>query len=415
MKPYIENKCEFSFIVATRNDNHGGNMREKNQFFINRWINHVKKYNLNCELIIVDWNSKVPLRKILKSSLLKNNQIVKIIEVSNQIHKKFQNSKKINFFQMIAKNIGARRANGKFLIFTNIDIVFSEEFFYYLKNNTNMKETIYRADRYDFDLKNLKNYEISEDKIKKLTTHIHKKNYSYDIKKKKKYYLRKTIIYILKYTYIGIIDLIKSFFKFIIDFIVNLLKFSINFIMNLLKLDIKEILIDLKLLKSLFNLNNLKTLFDKKLHTNAFDLKLLKSLFNLNNLKTLFDKKLHTNACGDFTMIDKQSFYKMKGYYEFNGFSWHIDSLLLFKAYYYLKLNFINLNFPIYHINHEPGKKYSTKGKISIKKMEKNKLNFINDQQLLKLINNYRLNKFEEDDKKINWGLSKEKLPIHTI
>ena len=388
MKPYIENKCEFSFIVATRNDNHGGNMREKNQFFINRWINHVKKYNLNCELIIVDWNSKVPLRKILKSSLLKNNQIVKIIEVSNQIHKKFQNSKKINFFQMIAKNIGARRANGKFLIFTNIDIVFSEEFFYYLKNNTNMKETIYRADRYDFDLKNLKNYEISEDKIKKLTTHIHKKNYSYDIKKKKKYYLRKTIIYILKYTYIGIIDLIKSFFKFIIDFIVNLLKFSINFIMNLLKLDIKEILIDLKLLKS---------------------------LFNLNNLKTLFDKKLHTNACGDFTMIDKQSFYKMKGYYEFDGFSWHIDSLLLFKAYYYLKLNFINLNFPIYHINHEPGKKYSTKGKISIKKMEKNKLNFINDQQLLKLINNYRLNKFEEDDKKINWGLSKEKLPIHTI
>ena len=88
----------------------------------------------------------------------------------------------------------------------------------------------------------------------------------------------------------------------------------------------------------------------------------------MNTLKILFDKKLHTNACGDFTMIDKQSFYKMKGYYEFDGFSWHIDSLLLFKAYYYLKLNFINLNFPIYHINHEPGKKYSRKGKISIKK-----------------------------------------------
>jgi hypothetical protein len=388
-----ETKCEFSFIIATRNDNHGGNMKEKNQFFINRWINHVKKYNLNCELIIVDWNSKVPLRKILKSSLLKNNQIVKIIEVPNQIHKKFHNSKKLDFFQMIAKNVGARRANGKFLIFTNIDIVFSEKFFYYLKNNINKNETIYRADRHDFDLKNLKNYEISEDKIKKLTTHIHKKNYSYDIKKNKKYYLRKTIIYIIKYSFIGIIDLITNF----------------------LKLNIKKILISLKLFKGIFNLNNLKTLFDKKLYTNAFDLKLFKGIFNLNNLKTLFDKKLHTNACGDFTMIDKQSFYKMKGYYEFDGFSWHIDSLLLFKAYYYLKLNFINLNFPIYHINHEPGKKYSTKRKISIKKIEKEKLNFINDQQLLKLINNYRLNKLDKDDKKINWGLSKEKLPIHTI
>ena len=72
-------------------------------------------------------------------------------------------------------------------------------------------------------------------------------------------------------------------------------------------------------------------------------LKLLKGLFNLNNLKTLFDKKLHTNACGDFTMIDKQSFYKMKGYYEFDGFSWHIDSLLLFKAYYYITFKIINM------------------------------------------------------------------------
>ena len=72
MKSYNnKTKYEFSFIVATRNDNHGGNMRERNQFFINRWINDVKKYNLNCELIIVDWNSKIPLRKILKSSFLK--------------------------------------------------------------------------------------------------------------------------------------------------------------------------------------------------------------------------------------------------------------------------------------------------------------------------------------------------------
>lgn len=363
MKPCNnKTKCNFSFIVASRNDNHGGNMKEKNQFFINRWINDVKKYNLNCELIIVDWNSKIPLRKIFKRYLLKKNKIVKIIEVSNQIHKKFQNSKKINLFQMIAKNVGARRANGKFLIFTNIDIVFSQEFFYYLKNNTIRNKTIYRADRHDFDLKNFKNYEISEDKIKKLRTYIHKKNYTYDIKKNKKYYLRKTIIQL----YVNIINFLENFLK--------------------------------GRIKKNFNI-----------------IKLFIALCNIGNLKTLFDKKLHTNACGDFTMIDKQSFYKMNGYYEFDGFSLHIDSLLLFKAYYYLKLNFINLNAPIYHINHEPGKKYSSKGKISKKKLEKIKLNFINYQKLLNLINNYRLNKFDKDDKNINWGLAEKKLPIHSI
>ena len=88
----------FSFIVASRNDNHGGNMKEKNIFFINRWLYQVKKYNLNCELIIVDWNSKKPLRKVIKPSLLNKNKILKIIEVSNQFHNKFKNSKKINFY-----------------------------------------------------------------------------------------------------------------------------------------------------------------------------------------------------------------------------------------------------------------------------------------------------------------------------
>ena len=258
--------------------------------------------------------------------------------------------------------------------------------FYYLKNNKINNKTIYRADRHDFDLKNLKNYEISEDKIKKLTTHIHKKNYTYNVKKNKKYYLRKNSIYIAKYLCILIIDLTTNF-----------LKFTISCLGSILILHTKNFLSSLKLLKDPFNISNLKI------------------LFNIRNLKILFDKKLHTNACGDFTMIDKQSFYKIKGYYEFDGFSWHIDSLLLFKAYYYLKLNFINLNFPIYHINHEPGKKYSTKGKISIKKIEKAKLSFINDEQLLNLIYNYSCNKFDKDDKKVNWGLAKERLPIYDI
>ena len=86
--------------------------------------------------------------------------------------------KKLNMFQMIAKNVGARRAEGKFLIFSNIDIIFSENLFKYLKNNTIKNKTIYRADRHDVDLKKLQNYKITEDKIQKLTTHIHKKNYT---------------------------------------------------------------------------------------------------------------------------------------------------------------------------------------------------------------------------------------------
>jgi len=376
---------EYSFIVASRNDNHGGNMRDKNIFFINRWLYSVNKHNLNCELIIVDWNSKIPLRKIIKTSLLNKKEIIKIIEVPAQIHKKIKNSKKIDFFQRIAKNVGARRATGKFLIFTNIDIIFSEKFFSYLKNNTIKNETIYRADRHDVDLKNLKEYLISEDKIKNLRTHIHKINYSYDIKKNKKKYLRKTIINLLIYLGKNIFNITLLIYNQFIDFLAGILKLEIK----------KENLLKLK--KKI--LYNFKSFYDK---------------LNTNNLKILFDKKLHTNACGDFTMINKKSFYKMNGYNEFEGFSWHIDSLLLFKAYYYFKLNFINLKFPIYHINHEPGKTYSENKKISIKKIRKIKLDFITDKKLLDIIKNYRLKKLNNNDKN-NWGLAEKKLSIHNI
>jgi len=376
---------KYSFIVASRNDNHGGNMRAKNIFFINRWLHSIKKYNLNCELIIVDWNSKIPLRKIIKTSLSNKKETIKIIEVPARIHEKIKNSKKINFFQMIAKNVGARRANGKFLIFTNVDIIFSEKFFSYLKNNTIKNETIYRTNRHDVDLKNLKKYLISEDIIEKLTTHIQKINYTYDIKKNKKIYLRKTFINLLIQLGRNALHISLLIYISFIDFLVNLLKLKTS---NIKLLKLKKII-----------LNNLK---------------LFKDMFNINNLKTLFDKKLHTNACGDFTMIDKKSFYKMNGYNEFEGFSWHIDSLLLFKAYYYFKLNFINLKFPIYHINHEPGKTYSENKKISIKKIKRIKLDFITDEKLLNLIKNYRLKKLDNNDKK-NWGLAKEKLSIHNI
>ena len=82
---------------------------------------------------------------------------------------------------------------------------------------------------------------------------------------------------------------------------------------------------------------------------------------------------------------------------------------------YYFKLNFINLKFPIYHINHVPGKKYSINKKISIKKIKDIKLDFINNQKLFSFIKNYRLKKLHKDDKRKDWGLAKEKLSIYKI
>ena len=76
-----------SFVVATRNDDHGGNMSSKNQYFVDRWSYLVKKFNLSAELIIVEWNppkNKNLLKDELKIPHLENSQKIKIITVSNK-------------------------------------------------------------------------------------------------------------------------------------------------------------------------------------------------------------------------------------------------------------------------------------------------------------------------------------------
>ena len=143
MEPGYNNfSYDYSFIVATRNDNHGGNMIKKNQFFIDRWSYSVKKYNLKCELIIVDWNSEISLKKKIKFPKLNNNQNIRIITIPNSIHKKFSNSQKIKLHQMIAKNVGAIRALGEYLVLTNIDIIFSEKLLAKLKERKDNVELL---------------------------------------------------------------------------------------------------------------------------------------------------------------------------------------------------------------------------------------------------------------------------------
>jgi hypothetical protein len=46
--PYI------SVVVAARNDNHGGNMIGRMQAFVDSWIGQASRYDLSCEIIVVE-------------------------------------------------------------------------------------------------------------------------------------------------------------------------------------------------------------------------------------------------------------------------------------------------------------------------------------------------------------------------
>jgi len=351
-----QNLLDFSFIVTTRNDNHGGNMYLKNQFFVNRWAYNVKKLDINCELIIVDWNSEKNLRNKIIIPKLNANQSIRIIEVPNRIHKKFKNYKKLNMFQMIAKNVGARRALGKYLILTNIDIIFSNSLLEFLKNKKLNENFIYRVDRYDINFNKFNNFKITEQSLDSNVTHINKKYYTYDVVKNIKYWTYNSFSG-------AIINLLKNFFE-IIKYLLNIHK-KINYI------------IEINYLKLITSCLKLITGYPKIIIN---DLKLL--------LTIIISPKLHTNACGDFQLISKKTFINLSGYYEYDGYSFHIDSILMWKAYF-MGYKFKDLKFKIFHINHTEG--YTNSNEL-FKNLKKKDINYISNNKLIRIINNLKKN-----------------------
>lgn len=376
----MKNNCNFSFIVTSRNDNHGGNMKEKNQFFINRWAHNVKKLDINCELIIVDWNSNKKLRNKIIIPKLNANQSIRIIEVPNRIHKKFKNYKKLNMFQMIAKNVGARRAIGKYLILTNIDIIFSNSLLEFLKNKKLNENFIYRVDRYDINFNKFDNFKITEQSLDSNVTHINKKYYTYDVVKNIKYWTYNSFSG-------AIINLLKNFFEIVkyltmlfYHIAINLLKicyftlFKINSLtkFKLLKLKNKYFLNIFKKINYIIEINYLKLI--------TGNLKLLLTL--------IISPKLHTNACGDFQLISKKTFINLSGYYEYDGYSFHIDSILMWKAYF-MGYKFKDLKFKMFHINHTEG--YTNSNEL-FKNLKKKDINYISNNKLIRIINNLKKN-----------------------
>lgn len=144
--PYI------SVVVAARNDNHGGNMLRRMQAFLDAWFGQAARYDIPSEVIVVEWNPPADGPRLHESLKLPSEPgpcVLRFIEVSRELHRTLPNPDAIPLHQMLAKNVGIRRARGKFVLATNLDIVFSAEFMRFVAERRLEPRTIYRMDRHD--------------------------------------------------------------------------------------------------------------------------------------------------------------------------------------------------------------------------------------------------------------------------
>jgi hypothetical protein len=141
-----------SVVVTARNDDHGGNLLRRMQVFVDAWINQSKRHNLPSELIVVEWNPPAERERLvtaLRWPAETGPCQVRIIEVPAEVHSQYRHAAALPLYQMIAKNVGIRRARGEFILATNIDIVFSDELMEFLARRRLEQGKMYRIDRTD--------------------------------------------------------------------------------------------------------------------------------------------------------------------------------------------------------------------------------------------------------------------------
>lgn len=144
--PYI------SFVVTSRNDGHGGGLTHRMQLFVTSLLEQARRHALDSELVFVEWNppaDRPRLAEALDWPADGGPCTMRFIEVPEACHNRFGYSDRLPLFQMIAKNVGIRRARGRFILATNIDILFAEELFSFLASRRLEEGVMYRVDRYD--------------------------------------------------------------------------------------------------------------------------------------------------------------------------------------------------------------------------------------------------------------------------
>jgi len=127
-------------------------MTKRMRIFVNGLIHQCNKFNIEAELIMVEWNPPAD-KQLLKDELpqpkARDKLTLRYIVVPKEIHNGYQHADTIPLFQMTAKNVGIRRAEGQFILCTNIDLLFSDELFAWLAKTKLEKGNYYRAPRAD--------------------------------------------------------------------------------------------------------------------------------------------------------------------------------------------------------------------------------------------------------------------------
>jgi hypothetical protein len=300
-----------SVVAASRNDDHGGDPLIRTQIFLNCLAWQAARYELKIEIILVDWNP-VPDRQGLGEVLALPTGTqewckFRVVTVPASIHAHLKYGDRLPLFQMIAKNVGIRRAFGEFVLATNIDIILSNDLFRFIANRQLHPRRTYRVDRVDIGAGLAVSSPLDQ---------------------------------VLEHARTSVIRHNKR-------------------------------LGPARLVKALYAADGKNTEESQSFHEVAdaegFEVVREGEWMQLQLRRDVPLSCLHTNACGDFTLLSKAGWQQIGGYPEFETYSMNIDSIGLAAAHYG-GFSETTLSQPCvcYHIEHAAGSGWTPEGETKL-------------------------------------------------
>ena len=345
-----------SVVAASRNDDHGGDPLVRTQIFITNFARQCEKYRLPAELILVDWNpveGRPGLAGVLQLPAEASYCQARIITVPAVLHDRLKYADRLPLFQMIAKNAGIRRARGKFILATNIDIIFSDELMRFIGQQQLDPSKMLRVDRYDI------HSGISpEQSVEKTLEYA----WNHPVRSNRRYGP-----------------------KALVEHLYGEEKFK------------RHCQPDPEVCRKI-----------KGIKVVAED-----GVWSVRPEKGSGLENLHTYACGDFTLLSRAGWAAITGYAEFEAFAFNIDSFGLLAAHY-AGFEEVALLPPCvcFHIEHSLGSGWTPEGEEKLfARLEKKKILNPDWEVLHPLVEAMRLGELPTEVNGSSWGLADFDLP----
>ena len=142
---------DISVVVSSRNDDHGGGLVPRMNMFMLSLQESARRASIEIDLIIVEWNppeGRAPLQEVL-TFVTAPKFTTRVVTVPKAYHETLGNSDHFDFFQMLAKNVGVRRARYPWILSTNPDLFYGPSVFQGFVETGQDPNRYYRVPRTD--------------------------------------------------------------------------------------------------------------------------------------------------------------------------------------------------------------------------------------------------------------------------